>query len=322
MSSYVPQGREALQPWLAHLRDLLRDLRQLEAQKKRALSGYRPLVQSRGPVASGDQSLVIAAFVGVFIELFYLALGVSDLLSMVVMTVVFVAVAYVLTNLVWKIFKLRRTNEVLVVISNRTFIARQLLATLLVADLFLLVVQFLLFPPVLIVIVTGVAILVGIVVGLLVTALSKKRASSFNARAEKTNLKAMEVNASIEQTALAISQRMNELSRELHNEYIGIFPNQYLEENTVGYLLSLVSNCRASSLPEAINLFEEEQHRMRMERGQQQMIDEQQKMQRLQMMSTVINTAMQAATISEIRTQGQNIAAAASAPRTVEIRRG
>lgn len=59
-----------------------------------------------------------------------------------------------------------------------------------------------------------------------------------------------------------------------------------------------------------------------MERGQQQIIEEQQRMQRLQVMSTVINSAMQAATISEIRTQGHNIAAAASAPRTVEIRRG
>ncbi|MST63956.1 hypothetical protein [Schaalia hyovaginalis] len=322
MSSRVPQDREVLRAWLARLHDLLRDLRQLEAQKKQVLSRYRPLIPLRGPVASGDQLLVITAFVGVFIELFYLALGVSDLLTMVIMTVVFVAVAYAVTNLVWKIFKLRRTNEVLVVISGRTFVARQLLATLLVADLFVLIVQFLLFPPVLIAIVTGVAILVGIVVGLFVTAVSKKRAARFNAQAEETNREAKMANASIEQNALAISQRMNELSRELHNEYIGIFPNQYLEENAVGYLLSLVVNYRASTLPEAINLFEEEQHRMRMERGQQQMIEEQHKMQRLQMMSTVINTAMQAATISEIRAQGQSIAAAASAPRTVEIRRG
>ncbi|MDC4232191.1 hypothetical protein M3T53_00465 [Actinomyces sp. B33] len=266
--------------------------------------------------------MVITAFVGVFIELFYLALGVSDLVSMVVMTAVFIAVAYSLTKMIWKVFKLRRTNEVLVVISDRTFIARQLLATLLVADLFLLVVQFLLFPPVLIAIVTGAAILIGIVVGLVVAFVSRKRAASFNVRAEESNRVAMAANAVIEQNALAISQRMNELSRALQNEYIGVFPNQYFDEGIVTYLFTLVDNYRATTLPEAINLFEEEQHRMRMERGQQQIIEEQKRMQRLQVMSTMINTAMQAATISEIRTQGQNIAAAASAPRAVEIRRG
>lgn len=56
-----------------------------------------------------------------------------------------------------------------------------------------------------------------------------------------------------------------------------------------------------------------------MERSQQQMIAEQQKMQRIQIKSTVINTAMQAATISEIRNQGQRIASATSAPRTITI---
>lgn len=322
MSAFVPQGREALRPWLARLRDLLRDLRLLDAQKKQTLSGYRRLIEPKGPVASGEQLLVITAFVGVFIELFYLALGVSDLITMAVMTALFVAIAYVLTSLVWKVFKLRRANEILVVFSGRTFIARQLLATLLVADFFLLLVQFLLFPPVLVAIVTGAAILIGIIVGLVVAFVSRKRTASFNVRAEESNRVAMEANAVIEQNALAISQRMNELSRALQNEYIGVFPNQYFDEGIVNYLFTLVDNYRATTLPEAINLFEEEQHRMRMERGQQQIIEEQQRMQRLQVMSTAINSAMQAATISEIRTQGHNIAAAASAPRTVEIRRG
>ena len=107
MSAFVPQGREALRPWLARLRDLLRDLRLLDAQKKQTLSGYRRLIEPKGPVASGEQLLVISAFVGVFIELFYLALGVSDLITMAVMTALFVAIAYVLTSLVWKVFKLQ-----------------------------------------------------------------------------------------------------------------------------------------------------------------------------------------------------------------------
>ena len=308
----VPQERDELQSWLARLRELLAGLGQLDAQKRQVLSGYRPM---RGSLASGDQLLMITACAGVFVEVFYLVLGVSDLLTMVVMTAVFLAVAYGLTKLAWKVFKLHKPGELLVVFSGRTFVARQLLATLLLANLFLLIVQLLLFPPLLVVIVTGAAVLVGIVVGLVVARVSRKRAVSFNARAEVSN-------SAIEQQALAISQQMNALGRELHNTYVGVFPNQYFDEETVSYLLTLVSNYRASTLPEAINLFEEEQHRMRMERGQQQIIDEQKKIQRLQITSTVINTAMQAATISEIRTQGQNIAAAASAPRTIHFRRG
>lgn len=321
MANSAPQGQEALRQWLSRLLDLLGGLRQLDLEKRRVLSGYRGMIPHRSPVLLGDRSLVMVFSVCGFIELFFLILSGRNRMMTILVNIVFFAIAYAVSARVRKARTPNKTDDLPVTVFGRTYSAQHLAAALLVTVVLLVAYEMFAFAPVETIVVTAVSIVMGLVVGLIVTFVSVTRAARFNARADRANRESMKANAPIEENALAISRRMNDVAQALRSEYLTVFPGQYLDEEIVGYLLSLVSNYRASTLQEAINLFEEEQHRMRMERSQQQIIAEQQKTQRLQVMSTVINTAMQAATLSEIRTQGQNIAAAVSAPRTVEIRR-
>lgn len=77
-------------------------------------------------------------------------------------------------------------------------------------------------------------------------------------------------------------QEINKIEKERDKflrenaEVIEIVPYEYRLESTVGYLLTVILNKRADNLKEAINLYEEELHRAKMENainGLMQMVD-------------------------------------------------
>lgn len=113
----------------------------------------------------------------------------------------------------------------------------------------------------LVVIFTAVAVLLAVILSPIVLAALNKSIMRFNIQAEAKNRLASEHNAVIEQEALVVSQNITNIAQELRNNYLNIFPQQYLDEEIVGYLYNLVTNYRANTLSEAINLYEEEQHR-------------------------------------------------------------
>ncbi len=66
------------------------------------------------------------------------------------------------------------------------------------------------------------------------------------------------------QTIRKIENEKKEFVRD-NAEVIEIIPYEYRKEPTVGYLLTVILNKRADDLKEAINLYEEELHRAKME---------------------------------------------------------
>jgi len=122
---------------------------------------------------------------------------------------------------------------------------------------------------------------------------------------------------------LQLQQLANQFSQYVH----GRFPERYLDQEVVRFCASMVANHRANSVQDAINLYETELHRQRLENYAQAQLDEQRRATRVAMIGAVINAAGHAATAAAVRQQGaatrntlnQNAAAAqANADRNAE----
>ena len=79
-----------------------------------------------------------------------------------------------------------------------------------------------------------------------------------------------------------IDQQLIEELGDRYVEAIKIIPSDYAYPECVYALHSYLVNGRADSLKEAINLFEEEQHRMRVEENQSRMDDKMREMEQIQ----------------------------------------
>lgn len=106
------------------------------------------------------------------------------------------------------------------------------------------------------------------------------------------------------------------------------FPQAYLHQEAVAYCADMVHNHRANTVSEAINHYETDMWRRRMEQGQAAMIAEQQRTQKLVAIGTVVNAAMTGAAIGTMRAEGaktRSAIASAAATRptrvTVEVRK-
>ena len=91
------------------------------------------------------------------------------------------------------------------------------------------------------------------------------------------------------------------------NEITECIPPKYQYSFAVNAFCSYLQNCRASNLKEAINLYEEEMHRNRMEQMQSEMLHQQKYQTALAAVSavanvaTAINTASAASSLASIR---------------------
>ncbi|MDP9903128.1 hypothetical protein [Arthrobacter bambusae] len=117
------------------------------------------------------------------------------------------------------------------------------------------------------------------------------------------------------------------LANEFSQHVTGHFPAKYLDQEVVRFCASMVANHRANNVQDAINLYETELHRQRMENHAQAQLEEQQRATRVAMIGAVINAAGHAATAAAVRREGaatrstlnQNAAAArANADRNAE----
>lgn len=69
------------------------------------------------------------------------------------------------------------------------------------------------------------------------------------------------------------------LSLEREGGIANTLPAQYRSTRAIGFMLQAVQSYRADSIKEAVNLYEEQTHRQRLEQGQQKIITQQQALQ-------------------------------------------
>lgn len=112
----------------------------------------------------------------------------------------------------------------------------------------------------------------------------------------------------IQEQQTELTKNVNILNQIIHENYEGLVavPEAYRYTYAVSTMLRYVEAMRADSMKEAINLYEEELHRMRMEQGQQQIIAIQQEQQqtlasihnysRTQTVMSAVNTAASVST--------------------------
>lgn len=123
---------------------------------------------------------------------------------------------------------------------------------------------------------------------------------AYNALAKRVNLHRAKRNVPIEEKALTIAKQMNPYAQKLVDYYGDSFPQTYLDEMVVDRLAYLVSSFRANTLTDALNLYEEEQHRLRLEQNQHFMMLQQQQIQRNQSINAAINTGLHLYNIAQV----------------------
>lgn len=89
------------------------------------------------------------------------------------------------------------------------------------------------------------------------------------------NQKIAAYNQSIRQEAENINRRLREIQLEYQNTVMTWYPPNYCYIEAVEFFLDCVTNYRADTLKEAINLYEEYLHRERVERNQEAMLKKQ-----------------------------------------------
>lgn len=120
--------------------------------------------------------------------------------------------------------------------------------------------------------------------------------------------KPLEAKLALLQQELQKSQQDLNAALAVHEEgsITPTLPSKYYSTQVVGFLLDSVQGFRADTLKEAINLYEEHEHRMRMEANQQYMIEQQEaQAAELQRLSGEVAHAQSMASAAYFNTYGR-----------------
>lgn len=96
-----------------------------------------------------------------------------------------------------------------------------------------------------------------------------------NISIEQENIKINEKNAYTGECEEALIQQIKEVQQQYTDEISGWYPCDYCYIEAAEFFLNAVKNSRADSIKEAVNLYEETNHRLRLEENQRQMIQKQ-----------------------------------------------
>ncbi|MDO5751190.1 MAG: hypothetical protein Q4P78_08375 [Rothia sp. (in: high G+C Gram-positive bacteria)] len=180
-----------------------------------------------------------------------------------------------------------------------------------------------------------VCLALGVVAGFLWTIIARAKDIAYNKEVEVYNAHLQQIRPQSAQEIATIEAELRSLNQQYVSEGMDQFPPNYTDAQTISTLYNLVKNYRASTLQEAVNIYEEDLHRHRMEmsqlqilEGQQQMIEEEQRTRKAVMLTSLItnmNIAHQGSQIrNTLRDQGamtrQTINQAASRPVDVNLR--
>lgn len=137
-----------------------------------------------------------------------------------------------------------------------------------------------------------------------------------NAKREKANQKiAMQVEELAADELAPVRREMVKARAEFIKRFEGWFPAKYLTSDDVGACWRLVEDHRASSVQEAINVYETELHRQRLENYAAAQVFEAQRAVRVAALGNIINAVGHSATRGAIRSEGAATRAMMTDPR-------
>ncbi|MCC3272809.1 hypothetical protein MUK71_12215 [Arthrobacter zhangbolii] len=141
-----------------------------------------------------------------------------------------------------------------------------------------------------------------------------------HARTEQINQQRVTHNQAVSADEQRVDAQLTQASRDFASDIGNRFPQAYLYDEAVGFCLQLVRDHRASTIHDAINLYETERYRQRMENLQAWQLAEAQQTRKLMALGTVVNAAMQGAMIGTVRHEGAQTRAALRKPVNVNVR--
>lgn len=148
------------------------------------------------------------------------------------------------------------------------------------------------------------------------------RIPEVNAQRERLNQqRAAQIAVEVAPEVAPIEAQVNKVNQEFQSSFRGWFPRQYLTSEDVAACWRLVSSHRASTVEKAINEYETQLHRQRLENLAAAQIAEQQRSIKVAALGNIINAAGHGATIGAIRAEGDAAARRAAAPRNVYLRK-
>lgn len=135
-----------------------------------------------------------------------------------------------------------------------------------------------------------------------------------HAWAEQVNRQRDASNSAVRAEEQQIDAQLQQAGHDFaQNIGTGFFPEAYRYEDAVVFCIQAVQNHRADSVGQAINLYESELSRRRVEDMQAEQLAEAQRARKLQAVGNVINATMQGAAIGTMRAEGQANRAAGAA---------
>lgn len=117
-----------------------------------------------------------------------------------------------------------------------------------------------------------------------------------------------------------IEAQLDQSRQEYQQGFRGWFPSKYLTSNDVGACWHIVHDHRASTVESAINAYETELHRQRLENLAASQLAEQQRATQAAKMGNMINAVGFGASIGTMRAEGAATRAALGQPRNVNVR--
>ncbi|TGD12071.1 hypothetical protein EB836_06455 [Brevibacterium sp. S111] len=154
-----------------------------------------------------------------------------------------------------------------------------------------------------------------------------------HAIAERENERREQSNAAVRAEEQQIDGQLVQAGRDLAQRVgTDFYPEAYRHEEAVAFCAQAVQNHRANSITAALNLYETELHRRRVEDMHAAQLAEAQRATKMQAAGNVINAAMTGAAIGTIRAEGaatrranaanaSRVAEAAKQPRTVHVKK-
>ena len=177
-----------------------------------------------------------------------------------------------------------------------------------------------------------VAVSVGL--ALLITVLRNKLLLPWqHSRTHRTNEQREAHNTAVWIEEQEVNAQLTQAGADFASQIGSWYPKAYLYEEAVVFCAEAVQNHRANDISTALNLYETDLHRARVENNQAELLAEQQRTQRLIVAGNVINAALTGAAIGTIRHEASRTRAANAAnavgiseqlkkPRTVHLKKG
>jgi uncharacterized membrane protein YhiD involved in acid resistance len=169
---------------------------------------------------------------------------------------------------------------------------------------------------------TGVAIILMLAVPIVVSAglvilvvylRNRFLLSRQHARAEGINQQREAHNQAVWAEEKQVNAQLKQAGQDFSTQIGNWYPQAYLYEDALVFCTQVIQNHRATDIEGALNLYETELHRQRVENNQAALMAEQQRTQKLMIVGNVMNAALTGAAIGTIRQQGQQTRAANAA---------